>query len=385
MSAMASTLHSIGIETLHTLIRAVLVLLPVILLTAIYTWMERRQAALMQDRIGPTRADLTIGKTKLTLWGLLHVAADGLKFVFKEDVVPSRVHRVLFALAPILSLAPVVIVFVVVPFGPGLITGQWDRVVTDAQLAAALGDGSAFRLQGARLEIGLLLVFAFSGLGVFGAALAGFGSNNKWSLLGGLRASAQMVSYEVTLGLTVVGALLIYGTLEPMAIVQAQGASVWRWGLVVQPLGFLLFLVAAIAETKRTPFDIPEGESEIIGFHLEYSGMRWGIFFLGEYMELVLLGALVTTVFLGGWQLPGLHANGFPALGITLPHLAVVAIQVATFWGKVILLGLLQIAIRWTLPRLRYDQLMRLGWQYLLPASLANVVITAIVLVALKR
>jgi NADH-quinone oxidoreductase subunit H len=347
--------------------------------------MERRQAALMQDRIGPTRADVTIGQTKFTLWGILHIAADGLKFVFKEDILPSRVHRLLFGLAPILALAPVVIIFVVVPFGPGLMTGQWDRVVTDAQLAAAMADGSAFRLQGAHVEIGLLLVFAFSGLGVFGAALAGFGSNNKWSLLGGLRASAQMISYEVTLGLTVIGALLIYGTLEPMAIVQAQSASVWKWGIVVQPVGCLLFLVAAIAETKRTPFDIPEGESEIIGFHLEYSGMRWGIFFLGEYMELVLVGALVTTVFLGGWQFPGLHADGFSALGWKLPHLAVVAIQMLTFWGKVILVGVLQIAIRWTLPRLRYDQLMRLGWQYLLPASLANVVITAMVLVAMKR
>lgn len=373
-------------DILRALLVAVLVVLPVILLTAIYTWMERRQAALMQDRIGPTRANIPIGKRNITLWGLVHIAADGLKFVFKEDIVPKKVHRLLFALAPVLTLAPVVIVFAVIPFGSGFIYDRWDQVVTDSQLAVAMDTGTAFRLQGANLGIGLLVVFAFAGLGVFGASLAGFGSYNKWALLGGLRAAAQMISYEVTLGLTVVGALIIYGSLEPMAIVQAQGPDVWKWGIVVQPIGFILFLAAAIAESKRIPFDIPEGESEIMGFNLEYSGMRWGIFFMGEFMELVFVGAMVTTVFLGGWNVPGLHAHGFVfgATEIPLPHLAVVVLQVLAFWTKVVLLGFLQIAIRWTLPRLRYDQLMRLGWQGMLPASLANVVITAIVVMAVR-
>lgn len=373
-------------EVLRTLVIAVLVILPVILLTAIYTWMERREAALMQDRIGPTRANIPIGGMNITLWGLVHVAADGLKFVFKEDVVPKKVHRLLFALAPVLVLAPVVIVFAVLPFGSGFIYDRWDQVVYDAELAVAMETGTAVRLQGANLGIGLLVVFAFSGLGVFGASLAGFGSYNKWALLGGLRAAAQMVSYEVTLGLTVVGALIIYGSLEPMAIVQAQGPSIWHWGIVVQPVGFILFLAAAIAESKRIPFDIPEGESEIMGFNIEYSGMRWGIFFLGEFMELVFVGAMVTTVFLGGWNVPGLHANGFYLGGIELPlpHLAVVVLQVIAFWTKVVMLGFLQIAIRWTLPRLRYDQLMRLGWQGMLPASLANVIITAIIVMAIR-
>ena len=348
--------------------------------------MERRQASFMQDRIGPTRANIPLGKGRnLTLWGMVHIAADGLKFVFKEDVIPNKVHRLLFGIAPILTLAPVVIVFVVIPFGFFFVPGMWDQVVDSNQIAAAAQAGKALRLQGINLDIGLLLVFAFSGLGVFGAALAGFGSHNKWALLGGLRAAAQMVSYEVTLGLTVLGALLIYGTLEPMAMVNWQGPTIYKWGLVVQPIGALLFLAAAIAETKRIPFDIPEGESEIIGFNLEYSGMRWGIFFMGEYMELVFVGAMFTTVFLGGWHVPGLHADGFHFGSVywALPHLAVVVLQMLAFWSKVVLLGFLQIAIRWTLPRLRYDQLMRLGWQGMLPASLANVVLTAMVLLAI--
>ncbi|MDY0000156.1 MAG: NADH-quinone oxidoreductase subunit H [Polyangia bacterium] len=376
----------IWLQAMRVLLIAALVLLPVLLLTAIYTWMERRQAALMQDRIGPTRANLSLGGRSFTFWGLLHIAADGLKFVFKEDVVPRKVHPLLFGLAPVLALAPVVIAFSVLPFGSGFIYDRWDQIVTDSELAVAMETGTALRLQGANLEIGLLVVFAFSGLGVFGASLAGFGSYNKWALLGGLRAAAQMISYEVTLGLTVVGALIIYGTLEPMAIVQAQGASIWSWGIVVQPVGLVLFLTAAIAESKRIPFDIPEGESEIMGFNVEYSGMRWGIFFLGEFMELVFVGAMVTTVFLGGWNVPGLRADGFflGGLEIPLPHLGVVVLGVTAFWLKVVLVGFLQIAIRWTLPRLRYDQLMRLGWQGMLPLSLANVIITAVVVLAVR-
>lgn len=377
---------SVGWQVIYALVRAALVLLPAVLLMAVYTWMERRQAALMQDRIGPTRAHIPLGNQKINLWGLVHVAADGLKFIFKEDIIPNRVQRLLFGLAPILTFAPVVIVFAVIPFGHYFVPGLWDKVVSPAELASHVARHDAFRLQGANLGIGILVVFAFSGLGVFGASLAGFGSYNKWSLLGGMRAAAQMVSYEVTLGLTVVGALLIYGSLEPMAMVQAQSPNMLHWGLVVQPAGFILFLTAAIAESKRIPFDIPEGESEIIGFNLEYSGMRWGIFFMGEFMELVFVGAMVTTVFLGGWQVPFLHVDGFHfgATTIALPHLAVVVMQVAAFWAKVVLLGFLQIAIRWTLPRLRYDQLMRLGWQGMLPASLANVLVTAIVLLAIR-
>ncbi len=370
------------IELAATLIRAVIIVLPVILLMAVYTWMERRQASFMQDRIGPTRANIAIAGKNITLFGLLHLMADGLKFVFKEDIVPSKANKLLFFLAPILALAPVVIVFVVIPVGGFFAYSHWDQVLTADQVKAYAMTGDAFRLQASQLEIGVLVIFAFSGLGVFGASLAGYGSHNKWALIGGLRAAAQMVSYEVTLGLTVVGALLLYGTLEPMAIANWQGHNIARWGIVVQPIGAILFLAAAIAESKRIPFDIPEGESEIIGYNLEYSGMRWGIFFMGEYMELVFVGAMFATIFLGGFHVPLLHADGF-RLGshhLAMPHIAVVLVQMLAFWGKVVLLGFLQIAIRWTLPRMRYDQLMRLGWIGMLPVSLANVMVTAILL-----
>jgi len=367
-------------ELLATLIRAVIIVGPVILLMAVYTWMERRQASFMQDRIGPTRANIPLGGANVTLFGLLHLMADGLKFVFKEDLVPSKVNRILFGLAPILALAPVVIVFVVIPVGGYFAYSHWDQVLTAQEVTKYAAAGSAFRLQATQLDIGVLIVFAFSGMGVFGATLAGYGSHNKWALLGGLRAAAQMVSYEVCLGLTVVGALLLYGTLEPMAIANWQGHNIARWGIVVQPIGAILFLAAAIAESKRIPFDIPEGESEIIGYNLEYSGMRWGIFFMGEYMELVFVGAMFTTLFLGGFHVPLLHADGF-RLGshhLAMPHIAVVLVQMLAFWGKVVLLGFLQIAIRWTLPRMRYDQLMRLGWLGMLPVSLGNVLVTAV-------
>jgi NADH-quinone oxidoreductase subunit H len=371
-------------ELLATLIRAGIIVLPVILLMAVYTWMERRQASFMQDRIGPTRANIVIAGKNITLFGLLHLMADGLKFVFKEDIVPSKVNKLLFGLAPILALAPVVIVFVVIPVGGWFAYSHWDQVLTADQVKAYAMTGDAFRLQATQLDIGVLVIFAFAGLGVFGASLAGYGSHNKWALIGGLRAAAQMVSYEVTLGLTVVGALLLYGTLEPMAIANWQGHNIARWGIVVQPIGAILFLAAAIAESKRIPFDIPEGESEIIGYNLEYSGMRWGIFFMGEYMELVFVGAMFATIFLGGFHVPLLHADGF-RLGshhLAMPHIAVVLVQMLAFWGKVVMLGFLQIAIRWTLPRMRYDQLMRLGWIGMLPVSLANVMVTAVLLLA---
>ena len=224
-----------GWELLATLIRAVIIVLPVILLMAVYTWMERRQASFMQDRIGPTRANIPLGDRNITFFGLLHLMADGLKFVFKEDIVPSKVNRVLFGLAPILALAPVVIVFVVIPVGGYFDYAHWDQVRTADQINAVAAAGKTFRLQATQLDIGVLLIFAFSGLGIFGASLAGYGSGNKWALLGGLRAAAQMVSYEVTLGLTVVGALLLYGTLEPMAIANWQGHNVARWGGCREP------------------------------------------------------------------------------------------------------------------------------------------------------
>jgi NADH-quinone oxidoreductase subunit H len=187
-----------------------------------------------------------------------------------------------------------------------------------------------------------------------------------------------MFSYEVTMGLSVMGAFLVYGTLEPMALVEKQ-SSLSHWGVVLQPVGFILFFVAAIAETKRTPFDLPEGESEILGYFVEYSGARFMMFYLGEFLEVVFVGCMITTIFLGGWQLPGLHADGLHWFGTTLvlQHWVVALLQIGTFMLKVFVVCFLQLAIRWTLPRMRYDQLMRLGWKGLLPASLINLVVTA--------
>ena len=357
----------------HTAVAALLKLVLLVLgfvmpLASLSTWAERRQSAMMQDRLGPNRAN--IGPVKL--WGILHFVADAIKMMFKEDVVPAKVDRFLFALAPVMAIAPVLITFAVVPFGPDLCVGQVLSVVTDPTTCKA-----TIPLQVARMDVSMLFYFALASLAVYGTTLAGWASYNKWSLLGGLRASSQMMSYEVCMGLSLMGAFLVYGSLEPNAIVTAQGSNILNWGIFTQPLAFVLFFTAAIAETKRAPFDLPEGEPELIGYFVEYSGMRFGIFFLAEFIETIFLAAIVTTVFLGGWQVPGLDSSGFGSFH--LPHLAVVLLQVVVWSLKILLLCWLQLLIRWTLPRFRPDQLMRLGWKQLLPLSLLNIIITAAV------
>jgi len=333
------------------------------------TWLERRQSAMMQDRIGPNRADLRIGGRSLRFWGLLHPIADAIKMLRKEDFVPAGAHRGLFTIAPVFAMAAPIIVFAVLPFGPTLC---WDALwAVDPEMASC---APAVRLQIAHLDAGLLFVFAISSLSVYGYTLAGWASYNKWALLGGLRASAQMISYEVTMGMAVVGALLVYGTLEPLAMVEAQRDGLLAWGIFRQPIGFVLFFVAALAETKRAPFDMPEGESEIIGYFVEYGGMRFGMFMAGEFIEVVGASAMVVTVFLGGHYLP----FGIDEALRGLPHAAYVLVGVGVWLAKVMVLCMLQLAVRWTLPRFRYDQLMRLGWKGLLPASLANVALTAV-------
>jgi NADH-quinone oxidoreductase subunit H len=349
-----------------------LIFLFVMPLASLLTWMERRQSAMIQDRLGPTRAN--IGNVRA--WGLLHVLADGLKMFFKEDFRPAKANPLMHTLAPALALMPALIVFAVVPFGDTLYPSCL------GQSLASNACGAGIPLQVAHLDVGILFVFAIASLAVYGAALAGWSSYNNLTLLGSLRAAAQMISYEVTMGLTLVGALLIYGTLEPMAMVRAQTPNPLHWGIVAQPLGFILFCAAAIAETKRAPFDLPEGESEIVGYFVEYSGMKFGMFYLAEFIEIIVASALITTVFLGGWQVPFLYADGFHIGGrvFELKHLVVTLLQLG-FWGfKVFFLCWLQLMIRWTLPRFRYDQLMRFGWKGLLPASLLNIFVTAVVL-----
>jgi NADH-quinone oxidoreductase subunit H len=271
-------------------------------------------------------------------------------------------------LAPCLALFPALVTFAVIPFGDVLVVG-----------------GREINLQVANLNIGILYIFAMASLSVYGIVIGAWASNNKFSLLGGVRGAAQMVSYEIAMGLSVIGIVIVYGTLEPQAMVRAQGELFWgwlpAWGVVRQPLAFLLFFTAAVAETKRLPFDAPEGESEIVaGYHVEYSGGKFLMFFAGEFAEVVTAAGLVTTLFFGGWQIPYLLRDGFhfPWGGaLSLAPLTVTILQVVAFTIKVVFFCWLQIILRWTLPRFRYDQIMRLGWKMLLPAALVNLFLTA--------
>jgi NADH-quinone oxidoreductase subunit H len=372
---------SIGFQALAAIIKIAFMILGFLMpLASILTWMERRQSSMMQDRLGPNRANIPLpwkinGKqANWRMWGITHFMADALKFLFKEDYVPSKAHKFLFMWAPIMAMAPALIVAAIIPFGPPLC---WGELFTSGPVCS-----QPIPLQIARLDIGLLFYFAISSLSVYGATLAGWASHNKWSMMGGLRASSQMMSYEVTMGMAVLGSFLVYGTLEPGAIADQQTNFLslahyhTSWGIFTQPAGFVLFLTAAIAETKRTPFDIPEGEPEIIGYFVEYSGLRFGMFFLGEFLEIVTSSGIMITLFFGGWHW-GSTIDGF--LQAHLPNVLFVLVMFGLWTVKVFAFCAFQLLIRWSLPRFRSDQLMRLGWQRLLPISIANVVATALV------
>lgn len=335
-------------------------------------------------------------EVRITLLGLLHPAADGLKTAFKADFIPPKGDRLLYNIAPWITLLPALVLLAVVPFGPNLCFGTfYDGTLNfnDFQGIESIGNAcneTYYSMQVADLNVGILYFFAVAGTGIVGAALAGWASDNKFSLLGGMRAASQMVSYEVTLGLTVVGALMVYGTVrfDEMITWQANNA----WGIFVQPLAFFLFVAAAIAETKRVPFDIPEGESEIVaGYFTEYAGMKFAMFFFSEFIAVVSSSTIMAALFFGGWHLPFITAYGIEiAIGDTLYYSdiirpeALAVIGVLAFIGKILVLCVLQVVIRWTLPRFRYDQLMRLGWRKLLPASLFNVMATATVILAIQ-
>ena len=325
-------------------------------------------------------------KVGLRLAGTLHAAADGLKLIFKEDLVPPSADRLVHALAPLIAFFPVLVVLAVVPFGADLCF-NFQTVLTDfIRSAPATCSATTVKLQVLDIDVGLLFYFAIGGTGVIGAVLAGWASNNKYSLLGGLRAASQMVSYEVTMGLTLIGALMIYGTLR--LDVMAKWQQDHAWGIFVQPLAFVLFFAAAVAESKRVPFDLPEGESEIVaGYFTEYSSMKFAMFFFAEYVTVLTAAALMVAMFLGGWHLPFIDHQGIRvALGSTvywqfaLPQIVVVLLSVAAFTGKTLLLCWLQLLVRWTVPRFRYDQLMKLGWQILLPISLGNILATGLIM-----
>ena len=332
----------------------------------VLTWVERKQSAIMQDRIGANRADI-LGFTAL---GLFHIMADALKMFTKEDFIPDGANRALHTLSPIIALVPAIVTFAVVPFG-----GQY--TLWGKEISMVISD----------LDVGILFVFAISSIATYGYVVAGWSSNNNWSLLGAMRTASQMISYEVTMGLTIIGVLMVYGSMQMTQIGAAQETG--YWGVILQPLGFLMFFTASIAENKRVPFDAPEAESELVaGYFTEYSGLKFGMFFMAEFIEMVTIGAIMTILFFGAWHIPFLSTatllSMFDFLGDDFANLVVMLIHVGVFFGKVTFFIFVQMVIRWTLPRFRYDQIMKLGWKVLLPLSLANIVVTGIIILALN-
>ncbi len=352
------------------LLLAGLVFFGVLNLAGLHTWVERKQSALMQDRIGANRASI-LGFRFL---GLFHLLADAIKMFTKEDFIPAGADKLLHALAPFLSLFFALAAFATIPFGDQL---SWA--------------GRTINLQVVNINVGLLYIFAMLSMGAYGVILAGFASRNNYAILGGLRAVSQMLSYEIALGISIVGVIMVYGTMDLQELVRAQGrnAAGWipLWGILTQPLAFFVFLTAALAQTKRAPFDLPEAESEIIGYFVEYSGMKFGMFFLTDFIETIMVACLATTLFFGGWQVPYLNPDGFhfPWGGFfSVSNLTYVLLGIAGFTVKVVSFCWLFMTIRWTLPRFRYDQLMRLGWRRLFPLSVANILVTGFILILKK-
>jgi len=337
------------------------------LVIALYlTWAERKESAVMQDRVGANRANFF----GFRVLGLFQPFADAIKMFFKEDFTPTFSRRFLHNLAPFLSFFFVLVTVAAIPFGDDL----------------RIGD-QTIKLQILDINIGILFVLAMLSITIYGVVLSGWASNNRWTLLGGVRGSAQLISYEVPLGFSLIGLVMVYPSLKFSAIVHAQGNLLFgwlpKWGIFLQPLGFIIFIMAAMAESERVPFDLPEAESEIVGFFTEYSGMKWGLYMFTDFMKVLIIACLLTTLFFGGWQVPWLFSDGFhfPWGGKwLLPHGIVLLFQVAAFNCKVFFFCWMQILFRWTYPRFRYDQLMDFGWKLLIPLSLFNILATGIVL-----
>jgi NADH-quinone oxidoreductase subunit H len=328
------------------LLKLVAVLGVTILMVAYATWLERKVIGHMQTRLGPMR----------TGWhGLLQPIADGVKLFFKEDIIPSQASKVPFLLAPMMILIPALITVAVIPFGPDILV-----------------KGFKVPLQITDLNIGVLYILAFAGLGVYGIVLAGWSSNSKYALLGGVRATAQMISYELAAGLSIIAVFMLSQTLSLREIVALQQQPLWgvidflpNWYVFSQPLAFCLFIITGLAEINRTPFDMPEAESELVsGFCTEYSSMKYALFFMAEYANMIVIAGITSTLFLGGWSGP-------------LPQ----AFGVVNILGKVIAIMFFFIWLRATLPRVRYDQLMKLGWKILIPLALANLAVTGVVVI----
>jgi NADH-quinone oxidoreductase subunit H len=319
-----------------SLIKVAVVIVVFLLLIAYLTWLERKLLGHFQVRLGPMR----VGPH-----GLLQPIADGVKLLFKEDIIPDNVNKFLYVLAPLLTFVPALIIIAVIPFGKSieLFGYKIDMVISN-------------------FNMGILYVLAVASLGIYGIVFAGWSSNNKYSLMGGVRSTAQMISYEVSMGLSLIGVLMLAGSFSLVEIVAAQD-KIYNWFIIRQPLAFIIYLVCAIAEINRAPFDLPEAESELVaGFHTEYSSLKFAMFFLGEYGSMINVSALAVTIFLGGWH------------GPYLP-------PVIWFLGKMVVFLCFFIWLRATLPRFRYDQLMNFGWKVLLPLALLNIFITGVIVI----
>ena len=339
---------------IEALMKVLLLVLVLQLTAAASVYLERKVSAFIQIRVGPNR----VGP-----FGLLQPFADVLKLFLKEDIVPDAADKFFHSLAPIISLGIALSVWAVIPFGDYFMLG--DRRIT-------LGVAPD-------VNIGILYVLAMTSLGVYGITLAGWSSNNKYSLLGGLRSAAQMISYELSMGLSLIAVVMMVSSFSLNDMVAFQeGWGDWKWNIFLQPIGFLIFLTSAFAETNRAPFDLPEAEPELVGgFNTEYSGMKFGMFFLAEYANVATSSALIVLIYLGGWALP----FGPEAIGLEEGSILFALIQTLTFVLKVIFMIFFFVWVRWSIPRFRYDQLMYLGWKLLLPLSLLNALITAAVIV----
>ncbi len=338
------------------LIRIVIVLIAMLLAAAYLVYFERKISAWAQNRLGPNRVG----------WkGSLQSFADVFKLLLKEDIVPDVANKRIHTLAPMLALFVSFTTYAVIPIGPGI-------SIAGYQIPLVIAD----------VNIGILYVLALTSLGVYAITFAGWSSGSKYSLLGGVRSSAQMISYEISMGFSIGGVVLLAESLRPIAIVESQGGYflgfIPMWNLILQPIGFITFLVSAFAETNRLPFDLPEAEPELVGgYHTEYSSMKFAAFFLAEYANMLIASALIVTLYLGGWQVPYIEKLG-------LSEGLVIAVQVLGFLLKVVLLLFFFLWVRWSIPRFRYDQLMSLGWKVMFPLSLFNIVWVAVLIMIFK-
>jgi len=338
----------------------------VLMIVAYTVLAERKVLGWIQGRIGPNR----VGP-----WGVLQPFADLLKFIFKEDLIPDKSTKFVYFLAPLVALTCSLLPIVVYPFGPVITTIDWKF------LPFHLGDDiHRLPMTIAQIDVGVLFVLGITSVGVYGIALAGWSSNSKYSLMGGLRSSAQMISYELAMGASVIGVVMLAGTLDLNGIIFAQIHSPFRWFIIPQFIGFIVFLIAAFAETNSVPFDLPEAETELVaGFHTEYSALKFALFFMAEYVNMFTVSVMCTVLFLGGWYVPGLSHAFDPG---SIPY---ALISHAAFIGKICAFLFFYIWVRGTLPRFRFDQLMNFGWKFLLPLALANVILTIVIVYFLNR